>query len=449
MFGSSGGGGKNLGGGALYMNSTSLKLDGAIKVDGQSAKEGSTVGGASGGSLLVDTGSFAGAGVIQANGGNGGSAGGGGGSGGRISILSTSSFYTGSVTAYGGSSPVEAGAAGTIYKKDKTTGKTILEIYNLGRRPASTRITTYRSLSSDSARTWLTKTSLKRNPSILGVDYAVLSEDLYEGFSFDELRLGGGAHLAFEMDPHHLRMIEVKKLIGDYEGDSFGFIHAGPKQLLVIKETDYYIPVNLNVYELGFAHLQDRIMLRRNSLSLQGYLFGVRDLTISDCLVELGSNSSALTTGKPKALHFDINAIKILDKGILQMVDTTEEYILKTKSLEINPGGSLVGRNVTLISNFLVVHESSQVSLEGQGVRCVPVDAYFAGSGGSHSGYGGLGKAAQNRQEPFDSIHTPTFFGGAGRAGRVSPSCHGGYGGGRLNVTVGGVLRLDGVISSR
>lgn len=443
MFGSSGGGANNLGGGALFIKTTSFNLDGLIKVDGQSAKEGTTAGGGSGGSVLITTGSFSGAGVIQSNGGDGGSSGGGGGSGGRIAIHSASYLFTGSVTAYGGSSPVEAGAAGTIYKKDNTTGKAILEVYNLGRQPASEQNASY------SARTWLTNSSLKQNPNRLDVEYADLKEDLYEGFVFDELRLGGGAHLAFEIDPSRLRLIDVKKLIGDFEGNSFGFMHAGPKQFLALRDTDYYLPVNLKVYEQGLLNIPHQIMLHQTSLLLQGTLIGVRDLTISDCLVSLGGKSSALTTGIPTPLHFNIDKIKILDKGKIQMIDTVDEYTFRTKTLEIKAGGVLLGRNVTLISTSLVVHESSHISSDGQGERCIPVDASFAGSGGSHAGYGGLGKPVNNRSLPFDLIRTPKSFGRAGYAGRTGSPCNGGYGGGRLNISVSGALTLDGVISSR
>jgi len=449
MFGSSGGGANNQGGGALNFKSSSFNLDGSIKVDGQSADEGTTAGGGSGGSVLITTAVFSGAGIIQANGGDGGSSGGGGGSGGRIAIHSVRYHFTGSVTAYGGSSPVEAGAAGTIYKKDNTTGKDILEVYNLGRRPTSKQISSYSSLLTDSARTWLTNSSLKQNPNKLDVEYADLKENLYEGFVFDELRLGGGAHLAFDVDLSRLRLIDVKTLIGDFEGNSFGFLHAGPKQFLAVRDTDYYLPVNLHVYEQGLLNIPHQIMLHRNSLSLQGTLVGVRDLTISDCLVSLGGKSSAFATGVPTPLNFNIDKIKILDKGKLQMTDTADEFILRTKSLEINPGGLLIGRNVTLISSSLVVHESSQIAADGQGERCIPVDAYFAGSGGSHAGYGGLGKLASDRPLPFGLVHSPGSFGRAGYAGRVDPSCYGGYGGGKLNITTSGVLRLDGVISSR
>jgi hypothetical protein len=449
MFGSAGGGGACPGGGVLHMNTSILEMDGTIRIDGKNGDIGTSSGGGSGGSVLIEAGIIKGTGSIQANGGDGGSVGGGGGSGGRIAILSGMYSYTGFVSTYGGNSPVEAGAAGTIYKRDMKTGNTILEIYNLGRRPASSHIWNYMSLSDDSARTWLTNSSLSQNPKQSTIDDIKLNVEVYEGFTFDELRLGGGAHLAFETDPRRLRMHTVKRLVGNYEGESYGFLHAGPKQLLVIKDSDYYIPVNLKVYPLGLVQLPSKIMLHKNSIYLGGYLIGVQDLTISECLVNFGPSAAALTRGSPRTLHFDIETVKILNQGTLLMTDSSKEYSLKSKSIEIYPGGSLVGRNVSVISESISVHESARITFDGQGIRCVPSHVYYSGSGGSHAGYGGIGSTARNRPEPFDSIYFPRLFGEAGRAGRISSPCRGGYGGGRLNMTVSGILTVDGTISSR
>lgn len=448
MFGSSGGGGSSTGGGVLYMKVTTLAIDGSIKIDGKSGAVGSFYGGASGGSLLIEAGTISGTGLIEANGGDGGRVGGGGGSGGRIAIHSKQNSYTGSITAYGGNSPVEAGAAGTIYKLDVKTGRTILEVNNLGRRPATSHITSYHSLSNDSARTWLTRSSLNQNPKRLSVSDINLNEEVYEGFTLDELRLGGGAHLAFETDSR-LRLHDVKKLVGNYEGESYGFLHSGPRQLLVIKETEYYIPVNLQVYQGGLVQLPSRIMLHKNSISLGGYLIKVNDITISECLFNFGPNASALTRGTPAKLKFDIETIKILSQGILRMTDSSEEYKLTSKSIEIHAGGSVVGRNVSIVSETITVRESASITLDGQGGRCVPSDVYYAGSGGSHAGYGGMGSTAGYRPQPFDSVYFPRLLGEAGRAGRHSTPCRGGYGGGRLNLTVSRVLTVDGTISSR
>ncbi|KAK3724602.1 hypothetical protein QZH41_005193 [Actinostola sp. cb2023] len=104
MYGSTGGGGSTPGGGVLYIKTNKLSLDGSIESDGASGLDGSSVGGGSGGSVLIETNDVDGSGTIRANGGRGGSGGGGGGSGGRIAIYYKRFEYQGTISAIGGES---------------------------------------------------------------------------------------------------------------------------------------------------------------------------------------------------------------------------------------------------------------------------------------------------------------------------------------------------------
>ena len=83
-----------------------------------------------------------------------------------------------------------------------------------------------------------------------------------------------------------------------------------------------------------------------------------------------------------------------------------------------------------------------------KGESCPDTDIYYAGSGGSHAGFGGLGTGSK-REDPFGAVFRPAVFGKAGYAGRSSSSCTSGFGGGSLNLTVSGTLQIDGEISSR
>ena len=447
-FGSSGGGGPTSGGGVLHVNTTELNLDGKIEVDGQSAEPGTSNGGGSGGSIYLVTGTFAGSGVLQASGGDGGNAGGGGGSGGRIAVYYRTSLFSGQATAYGGASPVEAGAAGTVFLKDTEKDKTLLQIENRGRVAGKLRIGSFTDLSSDSARTWLTRSSLDHNVTSSLAD-ADIGERLFDGFVFDEVKLGRSAHLAIEPEVGRARLHSFKKFTGTFEGDSFGFVHVGPKQFLVVSATDYYIPLNLRIYRAGYVKLPPRIMLHKNSLTLdEGSLFGVRDLTISECSVEFGLNSAAQDKGTPKPMVFEFNSITLMNAGKLLLTTSPEKYHLRVGTLLVNPGGLLEGKLVSIEATRVLIEESGRISLDGQGDRCAPTNAFYAGSGGSHAGYGGLGRGSL-RDEPFDFFFVPSKFGLAGRSGRASPGCNAGFGGGALELTVTGTLWLDGTISAR
>lgn len=390
-FGSSGGGGRGdsvaTGGGVLHIIAREKMIhDGQITVNGKDAVKNSDYGGGSGGSVFIEAGGFDGSGVIQVKGGAGGDNGGGGGSGGRFAVHYNSSFFSGTISAYGGSSSIETGAAGTIYKKNVQTGFSVLEVYNLGKKPSKEEIDDYTDLRSDSARTWLTLSTGSLVPVVL--DDVVLEAAIYEGITIDEVKLGGSAHLAIELDSSNIRLHTFRKFYGTFEGNSFGFVHVGPRQLLTIPDTDYYIPVNLRIYRSGYIKLPDRVMLHKNSLSLNaGYLIGVTDLTISQCKVTFGVDSGALKTGALKVMQFTFQTVTLMSQGTLEMASIDAKYSLSINSLVINSGGELIGRNLTVIATSVSVDESGKISLDGQGERCPSTDVHLAGSGGSHAGY--------------------------------------------------------------
>ncbi|XP_070535281.1 uncharacterized protein [Ptychodera flava] len=99
----SGGGGSygGAGGGALYIESNFVELEGIISANGEDAT-GSSSGGGAGGSIFIFTNLLLGGGRISAVGGRGGTNGGGG-AGGRISIEHQfENLFTGQVFANGG-----------------------------------------------------------------------------------------------------------------------------------------------------------------------------------------------------------------------------------------------------------------------------------------------------------------------------------------------------------
>lgn len=423
--------------------------DGEITVNGKDALTNSDYGGGSGGSVFIKAGSFDGSGVIHANGGAGGSSGGGGGSGGRIAVYYNATFFSGKISAYGGASNIETGAAGTIYKKNEQNGHSILEVYNRGNKPSKEEIDDYSDLTSDSARTWLTISHIIGSSAPVAIPDIDLGTTVYKGLTITEVKLGGSAHLAIEPDSAKTRLHTFAQFYGTFEGNSFGFVHVGPHQLLAMPDTDYYIPVNLKIYQSGYIQLPNRVMLHKNSLSLNaGYIIGVKDLTISQCTVTFGAGSGALSAGSLQAMYFKFQTVTIMSQGTLDMVARNTNYSLDIDSLVINSGGVLNGGRVGILAQSVIVDESGKINLDGQGERCPDTDVYYAGSGGSHAGYGGFG-IGNKRQDPFGSVFLPVAFGKAGYAGRSSSSCTSGFGGGSLNLTISGTLQIDGEISSR
>lgn len=457
MYGSSGGDGSAPGGGVLYLKAEKMIIDGNIEANGASGKTDSS-GGGSGGSILIESIYQEGSGTVHVNGGAGGTNGGGGGSGGRVAMYYKRSDYKGSITAFGGDSVVEAGAAGTIFLKDTTKNYSILTIVNKGRKPSKEEIESYESLSTDAARTWITSLSMESNPNRVELKNFNFDSAIYEGFMVDELMLGGGSHLAIEPEFHrgNLRLHRFGKVTGTFEGGSYGFLHTGPSQLVEVENTDYYIPINLKIYENGFLKLPPSVMLHKNSLSLNGYLLGVQVLKVSSCLVNFGNNGGSTTKGTVKSRSFYFNSMTLLDGGFLRLLDTSEEYLLSADNLVVQAGGTIESQNITFVAKDIDVQKEGTIKLDGQGSKCKPFNRYNAGSGGSHAGYGGLGPGyggsnwwSRQRTEPFDSPYLAMFYGEAGLAEWKTPSCNGGSGGGKANISVSGVLNLDGSISSR
>lgn len=105
-FGSGGSGQcAGTGGGIVHIEAImSLENNGIISADGGVSTV--SCGGGSGGSILIETDSLLGSGIIRAVGGNGNGMGGGGG-GGRASVLHRISTYTGLFLAYGGRSGIK------------------------------------------------------------------------------------------------------------------------------------------------------------------------------------------------------------------------------------------------------------------------------------------------------------------------------------------------------
>ena len=341
MYGSAGGGGKTQGGGILRVICNTLKVDGEIRANGQSGVSvtGAFNGGASGGSIWLTSREVDGSGVISVNGGNGDSLSGGG-SGGRIAIhYSTRSKFEGTLTAYGGDSSHEAGAAGTSVFVNSVTGETNLTVTNRGRKPTSNRITDMTRLSIDAARTWIPLNEAVSKQSYTSNVIGANSVDYRIEYGFNVLTLGGSAHLAFEHSRlAYTSVITAQQFIGTYEGKSFGYIHAAARQLIVIVKSDFYVPANLQIYQGGVVQLPEKVMLHKNNLNLEGSLCGIKELSVS-----AGTLTIALTSKVGYLLSntagFDLSKLSVFaSASIVVSTASFSPYKIKATTLDVKAG---------------------------------------------------------------------------------------------------------------
>jgi len=142
--------------------------------------------------FLINTGWLSGAGTIQANGGNAATFG--GGSGGRVAIVldgsgADFSTWTGTNTAYGGTSPtaVRSGAAGTVYLEAKAdnpgAGKVLVDNRNTVKNNTLTPLPAFDTSTEDiTATSWETANNARLG---LVADTAVKSLTLNTGGSLE------------------------------------------------------------------------------------------------------------------------------------------------------------------------------------------------------------------------------------------------------------------------
>jgi len=408
------------GGGALYITvRDNFKVDGIVQADGQ-------VPSASGGSIIIVTGSMDGYGTITASGGavSGTLS---GGSGGRIAVyyLDLTYFY-GRFNAYGGATQVstQSGACGTIYMQYNGTSysnRTVI-IDNNGILPFNTEPICANC--TDPGRTWL--------PSVPQ--------------AFDEFRVVRGGSVAIVPSVVRPASLNSAKIIGD----GTGAIHTLPNQLLIFQAGDFSaVDMNVYVQNGGRMQLPPAFTCRNNLLRIRGEMAGVLDLTIDNgCRLEL--SVTAFTSGLPAA-NFYLRSLTVTNGGSVYQVVESAPNALFTFTIDnlIVRGGAVMhfvqmkiqAGNVTVEDGGMLYCDQISASCAtptGQGTSNV-----IGASGAGHGGTGGSGASAPTVGQAYGNALNPVLTGCSGGA---YSSYAGGLGGGALSLNVTGILQVDGYV---
>ncbi|MCX6362200.1 MAG: Ig-like domain-containing protein [Armatimonadetes bacterium] len=157
-----------LGGGAAH-----VRVGGMFTLNGSAismANVGWNAGGGAGGSLWIEAGTLAGAGVIAANGGNADTDGwpAYGGGGGRVAVTAGSSIFSGSLQARGGTGPSGNGGPGSVYFKDTGGGVETVTFDNNG-AAGSTLHNAFQTLTADMTVATPTALTVSCSPRALEV----------------------------------------------------------------------------------------------------------------------------------------------------------------------------------------------------------------------------------------------------------------------------------------
>ncbi|KAL4226615.1 hypothetical protein ACF0H5_014598 [Mactra antiquata] len=339
-----------IGGGVLKFDISDVaNIDGIISSNGEPGT--SLAGGASGGSVILNTEIFNGKGKITANGGSGSDTTGGG-AGGRIAITYTSSEYTGSYVTYGGKSTHSTGGAGTVFVN--ANGKTKLYVDNMEPYDTEATVEIYDIdgvTDFDYGRTW-----------IVFPDTNTLT--------VDQVYLFNGAHLALA-PAENPASADIAFSTEGFYGDGFvqdaermGTIHVGPHQTFTVRAIDLYFPASAVVYEDGLLEMPSSIKWFNAHSQIYGTIGGLTQLTLLQSTLDL--KSTGKTQGKSFQGSYSISTVNILAGGSLQMSDNVT-YLLESDNLYIAPYGRIEATELTVTTTSAVIEEGGVIDLNERG----------------------------------------------------------------------------------
>ena len=324
------------GGGKVVINvQNSLIIDGSVKANGAN---GTSTGGAAGGTIVINANSLSGHGDIAAEGGNGPSSAGGGG-GGRIAVVVQSFEFIGRMSTKGGFSEASPGAAGTVYLSYKEV----------------------------SDQKWIKVD----NDGQLSPSFTALTD----GFDGPQLSLTGHAKIQFISTDTSEFTIDT--IIGDLTAEIM--VQDGQTVNLATTkgiQSAYVLPCKVNVPQGAIANLSPKILLQNPngdsdtpSITLGGTLKKVTSLSIAKGGSMEVTSSASYNDGPASELSFV--TVDVINGGILNLgLETDQPFKLRTyDSINVHYGGRIVGRNLLLETPALSVSVNGYVSVDGMGLE--------------------------------------------------------------------------------
>jgi len=380
------------GGGAIDLDVSGIfTLDGLLTVDGQTNAQA----GGAGGSILIQTTTMSGTGLIGANGGNAVESSYGGGGGGRIAVYASINDFSGQYTAFGGQAVDSShGGAGTVYLDFDDAQEAQILLNNNGYKASN--ITEF------------------GEPFIWTLtDFSVL----------------GGANLYLEDDLH---------IVNNLTLDTNSGITGDPIVLFIGND------LNMDGAFLSGGYHDLDVSGTATIENGASFVFSGLDMTVA------GDILSGSTTLSGDDIKLYAGGSLSLDSG--SMTVTTTDFTIGGDFLFDN--STLTGSRVAWdVTGNCAITAGSLIDLDGGGYPGgegpgAGTGGYCGGGwwGGGGGGYGGQGGSYCNNDPQgsgptYGSETQPIHFGSGGH-GSVSS------GGGAIDLFVGGTLTFDGAISS-
>ena len=184
-------------------------------------------------------------------------------------------------------------------------------------------------------------------------------------YTFEEVSLLGNAHLVFEADHGSTkqRTVMIQKLIGEKstESDRFAYIHVGPYQMIIIRQAEYYLPLNTHVYPKGSLNLPEKVMLYQSDHIIDGAIGGAYDLSVAQTRIAFGRDAHSITT---VGNVFIWEKVSIMADGVMDFRGWEGDYEVRTDVLDIAAHGTLLGRRLSIKSDSVRIAERGVVNVD-------------------------------------------------------------------------------------
>ena len=443
--GSGGGNGRGTGGAGggklLWRVGQNIEINGRLMLNGIDGS-GTDAGGGSGGSVIVYTTDITGHGVIDVVGGSG-TGKGTGGAGGRAAIHCRWRYW------YGGQFKDRGGSGGSSW--DLTRGAAAGTVYVENNfRPLEYRILKYMPGTND--------TYFEVDHKYVHIDNenrkvpvaTMVMEPQTTTYEFDEMELTGDSRLVFYHVPGSLVNVTVHRFIGDKTGR----VHIRGHQKLFSE----FVESISNVTEAPCSYviesgaellLPTEVRLHGTNTELDGMITGVHHLYI-----EAGSKVTVSSTAQTALMedeeYVDVSTkgnisfatVNLRKDGLLQLRKIQSDLTMTTGFLEVKYKGLIQINHGYLDLGDADVETEGRIDLKGRGYTAGHGEgAGSSGCGGSYGGRAGGGGSGACPDLSHGSTFRPTDLGSGGSGSE------GGSGGGHVNIRVGRMFSLDGLVT--
>src|SRR6185369_806321 len=198
--------------------------------------------------------------------------------------------------------------------------------------------------------------------------------------------------------------------------------------------------------------LESRVSVTDELLTLNGSALvslNLSNVVIATLVVADTNNTVVYTNGVDYLVGVDANGVASIQRTATSAIPdgATVQAAYEAITATAPSGLSLV------VTNDVIVEAGGAIDVNGRGYgggtgsgAGSSSGSPLGGGGGGNGGYGGLGASNAPGGAAFGSTLQPVDKGSGGGRGSGGP---GGTGGGAINLQVGGVLRVDGIISAR